>query len=170
MTGLALRLAHELVFSEPDLIDIQRGAILHDIGKMAIPDKILLKPGPLTAEEWNIIRQHPRFAFELLSPISFLGKALDIPLYHHEKWDGSGYPKGLKEDQIPLSARLFAVVDVYDALTSDRPYRPAWAKKKAISYIRDQSGKHFDSRIAEKFLEMLADKIFEKKELISLRR
>jgi HD-GYP domain-containing protein (c-di-GMP phosphodiesterase class II) len=155
VTELAVRLAQRMVFNESELIEIQRGAVLHDIGKMAIPDNILLKPGPLTAEEWNIVRQHPRYAYELLSPIAFLGRALDIPFYHHEKWDGSGYPQGLREDQIPLSARLFAVVDVYDALTSDRPYRPAWSKIKAREYIRDQSGKHFDSSITDAFLRML---------------
>jgi HD-GYP domain-containing protein (c-di-GMP phosphodiesterase class II) len=155
VTELAIKLASRMVFNEAELIDIQRGAILHDIGKMAIPDNILLKPSPLTAEEWNIVRQHPRYAYELLSPISFLGSALDIPFYHHEKWDGTGYPQGLREEQIPLSARLFAVVDVYDALTSDRPYRPAWSKIKAIEYIRDQGGKHFDSSITDEFLRML---------------
>jgi len=122
---------------------------------MGIPDNILLKPGPLNSEEWQIIRQHPRYAFELLSPISYLSSALDIPHYHHEKWDGTGYPNGLKETQIPLNARLFSIVDVYDALTSDRPYRPAWPKSRAIAYIREQIGKHFDPEIALQFLEMI---------------
>ncbi len=157
VTEMAMKLARRLGVSEPELINVQRGAILHDIGKMAIPDSILLKSGPLSAEEWNIIRQHPRYAHELLSPISFVQPALDIPLYHHEKWDGTGYPDGLKENQIPLYARLFAVVDVYDALTSNRPYRPAWTKERAIAYIRDQSGKHFDPEMVNHFLKMLAD-------------
>jgi PAS domain S-box-containing protein/putative nucleotidyltransferase with HDIG domain len=155
VTDLALKLAQRLGLSEAELIHIRRGAILHDIGKMAVPDSILLKPGPLTGEEWDVIRQHPRYAFELLSPIPHLGSAIDIPHYHHEKWDGTGYPHGLKEDQIPLNARLFAVVDVYDALTSDRSYRPAWTKEKAIEYIRDQTGRHFDPNMAGVFLKMI---------------
>ncbi len=157
VTEMALKLARRLGVSESELINVQRGAILHDIGKMAIPDSILLKPGPLSAEEWNIIRQHPRYARELLSPISFVRPALDIPVYHHEKWDGTGYPDGLKENQIPLYARLFAVADVYDALTSNRPYRLAWTKEQAIAYIREQSGRHFDPDMVNHFLNMLAD-------------
>lgn len=155
VTDLSLRLARRLGLTESELVHIQRGAILHDIGKMAIPDRILLKPGPLTSDEWEIIRQHPRFAFELLTPISHLGPALDIPHYHHEKWDGTGYPHGLKENQIPLYARLFAVVDVFDALTSERPYRPAWTREEATTYIHDEAGKHFDPAIAMEFLAMI---------------
>lgn len=157
VTDMAVRLAHRVGLSDSELIHIRRGAILHDIGKMAIPDSILLKPGPLDEKEWEIIRQHPRYAHELLAPISYLGPAVDIPHYHHEKWDGSGYPHGLKGNQIPLPARLFAVVDVYDALTSDRSYRPAWSKEKAITYIRDQMGKHFDPDIAIEFLHMMEE-------------
>ncbi len=155
VTDMAVKLARRLGFSEAELVHVRRGAILHDIGKMAIPDSILLKPGPLTTDEWDIIRQHPRYAYELLSPISYLGAAIDIPHYHHEKWDGSGYPNGLKENQTPLSARLFAVVDVYDALISHRPYRPAWQKSQALAYIADQQGKHFDPDIVKEFLKML---------------
>ncbi len=155
VTELTLKLARRLGLNEVELVNIERGAILHDIGKMGIPDSILLKSGPLTAEEWQVIRQHPRYAYELLSPIAYLGPALDIPHYHHEKWDGSGYPHGLKETQIPLSARLFSIVDVYDALTSDRPYRSAWPKQKTIEYIHEQTGKHFDPAIARQFLEMI---------------
>lgn len=155
VTEMTLKLARRLGLSEGELVNIERGAILHDIGKMGIPDNILLKPGPLTSEEWQIIRQHPRYAYELLSPISYLSSALDIPHYHHEKWDGTGYPHGLKETQIPLSARLFSIIDAYDALTSDRPYRPAWPKQKTITYIRAQIGKHFDPVIAIQFLEMI---------------
>jgi HD-GYP domain-containing protein (c-di-GMP phosphodiesterase class II) len=155
VTDMAVRLASRLGYNDADLVHIRRGAILHDIGKMAIPDSILLKPGPLTTDEWEIIRLHPLYAYELLSPISYLGPAIDIPHYHHEKWDGSGYPQGLKEIQIPLSARLFAVVDVYDALIAHRPYRPAWLKNQAITYIQDQQGKHFDPDIAKEFLRLL---------------
>lgn len=155
VTEMTLNLARQLGVGEADLVNIQRGAILHDIGKMGIPDNILLKAGPLTSEEWQIIRQHPRYAYELLSPISYLGPALDIPHYHHEKWDGTGYPHGLKETQIPLNARLFSIVDVYDALTSDRPYRPAWSKPRTLEYIREQTGKYFDPQIALQFLEMV---------------
>jgi HD-GYP domain-containing protein (c-di-GMP phosphodiesterase class II) len=121
---------------------------------MAIPDSILLKPGPLTTAEWEIVRQHPRYAYELLSPIPYLGPALDIPHYHHERWDGAGYPHGLKENQIPLPARLFAVVDVHDALISHRPYRPAWKPDAAVTYIRSEIGRHFDRNTVE-FLAML---------------
>jgi putative nucleotidyltransferase with HDIG domain len=155
VTDMALMLARRLGLSETELVNIRRGALLHDIGKMAVPDSILMKPGPLSEEEWGIIRQHPRYAYELLSSISYLGSALDIPHYHHEKWDGSGYPHGLKENQIPLYARLFAVIDVYDALTSNRPYRLAWPKEKAVVYIQDEMGKHFDPAIANEFLNMI---------------
>jgi HD-GYP domain-containing protein (c-di-GMP phosphodiesterase class II) len=155
VTDWAVRLARRLGFPDADLIHIRRGAILHDIGKMAIPDSILLKPGPLTPDEWEIIRQHPRYAYELLSPIPYLGPALDIPHYHHERWDGNGYPHHLRETQIPLPARLFAVVDVYDALTSHRPYRPAWRPEDAAAQISLERGKHFDAEIASEFLRML---------------
>ncbi len=157
VTDMAMKLARRLGLGESELVHIQRGAILHDIGKMAIPDSILLKPGPLTPEEWAVIRQHPRYAHELLSPISYLGPATDIPHYHHEKWDGTGYPDGLREDQIPLPARLFAVVDVYDALTSRRPYRKAWQKDRAVAYVQEQRGKHFDPEIAAEFLRMVEE-------------
>jgi len=152
---LTLRLASAMNVDESQHIHIQRGAILHDIGKMAVPDSILLKPAPLTAEEWEIMRQHPRYAYELLSPIAYLASALDIPRYHHEKWDGSGYPRGLSGEQIPLAARLFAVVDVYDALTSDRPYRPAWSHEEALTYIRSETDKHFDQKVVEVFLQII---------------
>src|ERR1700690_380896 len=155
VTDMSIKLARRMGLSEAELVHIRRGAILHDIGKMAVPDSILLKPGPLTEDEWDVIRQHPRFAFELLSPISYLGRAVDIPHYHHEQWNGNGYPDKLRENQIPLHARLFAVIDVYDALTSHRPYRLAWTKQKAIDYVRDQSGKHFDPAIVPEFLKMM---------------
>jgi len=155
VTDLSVRLARRLGFPDSDLIHVRRGAILHDIGKMAIPDSILLKPGPLTRDEWEIIQQHPRYAYELLSPIPYLGPALDIPHYHHERWDGNGYPHQLRETQIPLPARLFAVVDVYDALISPRPYRAAWKPEDATAHISDQRGKHFDPEIASEFLKMV---------------
>jgi len=121
---------------------------------MGIPDSILLKPGPLTDEEWVVMKKHPTYAYELLSPIHYLRLALDIPYCHHEKWDGGGYPRGLKGEEIPVAARVFAVMDVYDALTSDRPYRSAWPTEKALAYIREQTGKHFDPAVVAKFLEM----------------
>jgi putative nucleotidyltransferase with HDIG domain len=155
VTDMALKLARRLGLSEAELVHIRRGALLHDIGKMAVPDSILLKPGPLSEEEWDVIRQHPRYAYELLSSISYLGPALDIPHFHHEKWDGTGYPHRLKDNQIPLYARLFAVIDVYDALTSNRPYRQAWSREEAFTYIRDEKGKHFDPAIAIEFLSMI---------------
>ncbi len=152
VTAITVRLAKSLGIQGEELTHIRRGALLHDIGKMGIPDSILLKPGPLTDEEWGIMRRHPDYAYELISPIAFLKPALDIPYCHHEKWDGSGYPRGLKGDQIPLSARLFAVADVWDALTSHRPYREAWPERQTLDYLRAQSGKHFDPRAVEVFL------------------
>jgi HD-GYP domain-containing protein (c-di-GMP phosphodiesterase class II) len=125
---------------------------------MGIPDHILLKPGALTDEEWVIMRKHPEYALKLLSPISYLRQAVDIPYCHHEKWDGTGYPRGLKGEEIPLAARLFAVVDVWDALRSDRPYRPAWSEERAIEHIRQQSSRHFDPRVVELFLSSLNSK------------
>ncbi len=154
VTELTLRLARALNIKESDLNQIKNGALLHDIGKIGVPDSILNKPGPLTDEEWLIMRKHPDFAFQMISPINYLKPALDIPYCHHEKWDGTGYPRGLKGDQIPLAARLFAVIDVWDALISDRAYRKAWDQHKALQYIQDQSGKHFDPRVVEAFLKM----------------
>ena len=153
VTDLTINIARRMGIPEADLVHIHRGALLHDIGKIGIPDNILLKPGPLTDEEWKIMRTHPEIAFRVLSPLSYLRPALDIPHDHHERWDGSGYPRGLKGEQIPLAARIFAVVDVWDALTSDRPYRKAWTEEKALAYIREQSGKHFDPQVVETFLE-----------------
>ena len=151
-----LRLAGEMGISQADLTPIRWGALLHDIGKMGVPDQILNKPGPLTEEEWEIMRRHPMLAYDLLSPITYLHSALEIPFCHHEKWDGSGYPRRLKGQEIPLAARLFAVVDVWDALISDRPYRPAWSAEKALAYIREQSGTHFDPQVVEVFLRICA--------------
>jgi PAS domain S-box-containing protein/putative nucleotidyltransferase with HDIG domain len=153
VTELTVRLARAMGIGQAELIHIRRGALLHDIGKMGVPDAILLKPGPLTEEEWGIMRRHPTNAYELLTPIAYLRPALDIPYAHHEKWDGSGYPRGLKGEQIPLAARIFTVVDVWDALRSDRPYRPAWAEEQTRQYLRDQAGRSFDPQIVAVFLD-----------------
>jgi len=139
-----------------ELIHIRRGSLLHDIGKMGVPDRILLKPDKLTEEEWIIMREHPVHAYNLLSRIEFLRPALNIPHYHHERWDGCGYPDGLKGQQIPLEARVFAVIDVFDALISDRPYRPGWPRDKAIRYIGEQSGSHFDPKVVDAFLKLVS--------------
>ncbi len=151
----AVRLARAMGVQSVELMHIWRGALLHDIGKMAIPDDILLKRGPLTDDEWLVIRQHPQNAYNYLSSITFLRPALEIPYCHHERWDGTGYPRQLSQKQIPLAARIFAIVDVWDALTSNRPYRPAWAKEKALDYIQKQSGKHFDPQVVDAFLDLM---------------
>jgi len=155
VTEMTLRLARDVGMDEAELVHVRRGVLLHDIGKMGVPDAILHKTGPLTDEEWEVMRKHPTYAQELLLPIPHLRPALDIPYCHHEKWDGSGYPRGLKGEGIPLAARVFAVVDVWEALTSDRPYRPAWPEEKALDYIRQQAGKHFDPQVVEAFLELV---------------
>ena len=152
VTEGTLTLARAMCVPEADLIHIRRGALLHDIGKMGIPDSILLKPGPLSDEEWVMMKKHPTLAYELLSPIHFLRAALDIPYCHHEKWDGSGYPRGIKGEQIPICARIFAVVDVWDALSSDRPYRAGWPADRVRAHIAQGSGTHFDPRVVEVFL------------------
>ncbi len=149
---LSTRLAQTMGVRENDILQIYRGALLHDIGKMGVPDSIVLKPGPLTDEEWVIMRKHPQYACDMLLPIAYLRQALDIPYCHHEKWDGTGYPRGLRGTQIPMPARIFAVVDVWDAITSDRPYRKAWQKEVAIQYIQEQSGRHFDPEVVKAFL------------------
>ncbi|MEJ2357435.1 MAG: PAS domain S-box protein [Deinococcales bacterium] len=154
VTELTLRLAHTIGLPEDDLLHIRRGALLHDIGKMGVPDAILQKPGKLTEEEWRIMKRHTTAARDLLAPITFLGPALAIPYAHHERWDGTGYPEGVQGEAIPLAARIFAVADVYDALTSDRPYRPAWTRQQAIEHIRDGAGTHFDPRVVDAFLAM----------------
>ncbi|PKO13800.1 MAG: hypothetical protein CVU39_17390 [Chloroflexi bacterium HGW-Chloroflexi-10] len=150
---MTLYLANHMHVSSSELMYIRWGALLHDIGKIAIPDEILLKNGPLSEDEWKIMRTHPQYAYQLLSTIEFLRPALDIPYCHHEKWDGSGYPNGLKGKAIPLAARIFAVVDVWDALTSDRPYRKAWTHEKTMEYIVEQSGKHFDPDVVNAFVK-----------------
>lgn len=151
---LSIELAQALGLGKNELISIRQGVLLHDIGKMGVPDEILLKKGPLTKAERKIMQEHPQIAYDLLSKISYLKQALAIPRYHHEKWDGTGYPDGLRGQQIPLAARIFAIVDVWDALTNDRPYRQAWSQKKVIRYIREQRGKHFDPEITDSFLKL----------------
>jgi HD-GYP domain-containing protein (c-di-GMP phosphodiesterase class II) len=154
VASLTVLLGHALGMDAEAMLHLRRGALLHDIGKMGIPDAILLKPGPLTDQEWEVMRRHPVYAFELLSPISYLRPALDIPHLHHERWDGSGYPLGLKGEEIPLPARVFAVVDAWDALTSSRPYRARVSEERARQIIRDGAGTDFDPRIVEVFLEL----------------
>jgi len=155
VTKLSVQLAEKMGLERQELIHLRRGALLHDIGKLGVPDHILLKPGKLTEEEWALMKQHPVFAFEMLKPIQYLQPALDIPYCHHEKWDGSGYPRGLKEEMIPIAARIFAIADVYDALTSERPYREAWSKEAAIQHIRSERGKHFDPKVVDTFVAFM---------------
>jgi putative two-component system response regulator len=155
VTEMTVNLARRVGIAEHELIHIRRGALLHDIGKMGIPDRILLKTGPLNDEEWAIMRQHPHLAYELLSPIVHLQPALDIPYCHHEKWDGTGYPRGLKGAQIPLAARIFAVVDVWDSLRSDHLYRDSYPEEKVRKQIRALSGTHFDPKIVKVFEPLL---------------
>ncbi|MEP7137414.1 MAG: PAS domain S-box protein, partial [Chloroflexota bacterium] len=155
VTETTLVVARSMGFNEEALVHIRRGSILHDIGKMGIPDDILRKAGPLTEEERQIVLKHPNTAYDLLKQIPYLEQALEIPYSHHEKWDGTGYPRGLKGEEIPLSARIFAVVDVWDALTSNRPYRKAWDREEVIQYVIDDSGKHFDPHVVDIFLALV---------------
>lgn len=155
VTDLTLRLASALGLSDIELVNIRRGALLHDIGKMGIPDSILFKAGPLNENEWNVMKKHPVYAYDMLFPIEYLRLALDIPYAHHEKWDGTGYPRGLKGEQIPIAARIFAIIDVWDALSSDRPYRNAWRKERIREYISSLSGVQFDPQIVGLFLKMM---------------
>lgn len=155
VTDLTLRLAETMGIKPEDRVHIRRGALLHDIGKLGVPDQILLKPGQLTEDEWVVMRQHPSYAYDMLLPIAYLRDALEIPYCHHEKWDGTGYPRGLQGEQIPLSARLFAVVDVWDALRSDRPYRGKWSANRTRKYIIEQSGMHFDPSVVDVFLGLV---------------
>jgi putative nucleotidyltransferase with HDIG domain len=152
VTTLTVQLARAMGIAEGEIEHIRRGALLHDIGKMGVPDAILLKPGPLTNAEWEQMRMHPVYSYNLLHQIDFLTPALAIPVSHHERWDGKGYPGGLRGEQIPFPARIFAVVDVWDALTNDRPYRSAWPLHKARAYLAEQAGVHFDPAVVAVFL------------------
>jgi len=155
VTELTVRVAKELGFSNEELVHIRRGALLHDMGKMAIPDEILQKPGPLSELEWKEMRQHPQYAHDMLSPIAYLHPALVIPFCHHERWNGSGYPRGLRGEEIPLAARLFSIVDVWDALCSDRPYRKKLPPVEVSNYLREKSGHLFDPKLVEVFLSIM---------------
>jgi putative nucleotidyltransferase with HDIG domain len=155
VSELSVRLASAMGMSGDTLDNMRRGAFLHDIGKMAVPDSILYKTGPLNGEEWVTMRQHPTVGYRMLSGIEYLKPALDVVYCHHEKWDGSGYPRGLKGDEIPLSARIFAVIDVWDALTNDRPYRLAWPDAEVRAYMREQAGKHFEPNVVDTFLKII---------------
>jgi len=155
VTDETLQLAEVLGVEKEELPGIERGALLHDIGKIGILDEILLKRAKLSEEEWDEIRKHPAIAKELLADVPFLKDSLDIPYSHHENWDGSGYPQGLKEEEIPLHARIFSVVETFDALTSDRPFRKAWTRQAATAYLQEQRGKKFDPRIVDVFLSMI---------------
>ena len=154
---ITLQICSNFGFNSEELMHVRRGVLLHDIGKVGIPDAILNKPGALTDEEREVIKKHPVYAYQMLFPIGYLRPALDIPYCHHEKWDGTGYPRGLKGEDIPLSARIFAIVDVFDALTSDRPYRKAWTVEDTVKHIREGAGTHFDASIVEKCLELLVE-------------
>ena len=155
VTLLTVELARLMGINEDELVHVRRSALLHEIGKIAVPDSILHKTGPLTEAEWDIMRKHPQIAIEMLEPIEYLRPALAIPFNHHERWDGTGYPRGIKGEEIPLAARIFAVVDVWDALSSDRPYRKAWPYEKIVEHMRQQSGTHFDPKVVELFLKMM---------------
>jgi len=156
VVDLAMEMAQELNIPAGEQVFIRWGALLHDIGKMAVPEAILTKPGPLDAEEWAVIRQHPEKAYQLLYPIEYLRPAVVIPYCHHEKWDGSGYPRGLAGEDIPLAARMFAVVDVFVALCEKRSYSAAWSETRAVDYLREQSGRHFDPLMVDTFLRLQA--------------
>jgi PAS domain S-box-containing protein len=156
VTEMVVKVAHALGLPETEIVNIRRGALLHDIGKIAIPDEIIKKTGPLSTTEWDKMRLHPQYAFEMLEPISYLQPALDIPYSHHERWDGSGYPQGLKGEAIPLTARMFAIVDVWDALTTNRPYRKASSEEDVTAYLKKEAGKSFDPHLVDLFLGVLA--------------
>ncbi len=157
VTALTVKMGQKLGLSAEQLNHLRRGALLHDIGKLAVPDQILLKEGDLSADEWEIMRRHPVTARNLIEPIAFLSPAIIIPYFHHEKWDGSGYPQGLAGGEIPIEARIFAIVDVWDALTNDRPYRKALSPQAAAAHLISQSGYHFDPQIVISFLKLLVD-------------
>jgi PAS domain S-box-containing protein/putative nucleotidyltransferase with HDIG domain len=170
VTEMTLRLARALNVPEEDIVHIRRGALLHDIGKMAIPDDILQKPGPLTDEEWKKMRQHPEYAYQMLYPIAYLRPALDIPYCHHEHWDGTGYPRGLKGEGVPLAARIFTIVDVWDALLSNRPYRKGCTEESVLEYLEKYSGTYFDPRLVEAFLDLYTKGIFNDTQIYRMTR
>jgi putative nucleotidyltransferase with HDIG domain/PAS domain S-box-containing protein len=155
VTALTVELAARMGIADEDLVHLRRGALLHDIGKIGVPDSVLRKPGPLDEDEWELMRQHPAWAHEMISSVGFLRPALDILYCHHERWDGRGYPRGLAGESIPMAARVFTVVDVWDALRSDRPYSEAWEDERVLTYLREQAGGHFDPAVVEAFLAML---------------
>ena len=155
VSEMTVQLARAMGIQEKNLIHVRRGALLHDIGNMGIPDYILSKPGKLSENEWDIMRQHPYHAYQMLTKYPVLRAAVDIPYYHHERWDGSGYPLGLEGAKIPLGARVTAIIDVWDALNSDRPYRKAWPQKRAKTYIQKQAGKHFDPEVVDAFFQLM---------------
>ncbi|MGB8980885.1 MAG: HD domain-containing phosphohydrolase [Anaerolineales bacterium] len=155
VTALTLQLARAIGMSREQLTSLRQGALLHDIGKMGVPDSILHKEGPLSEEEKDIMHRHPANAYQMLCRIAYLRSALDIPYCHHERWDGTGYPRGLKGEEIPLAARIFSIVDVWDALRSDRPYHKAWSVEKTLDYVQSQSGKIFDPEIVERFVKVI---------------
>ncbi len=154
VADITVRLARMLGVPESDIVHLRRGALLHDIGKMVISDSVLLKPSALTDDEWEIMHRHPVYAYEMLSPIPLLVPALDIPHCHHERWDGEGYPRQLKGEDIPLAARIFSVVDVWDALRSDRPYRPGWREERVREYITKRAGADFDPAVVDAFMKL----------------
>jgi putative nucleotidyltransferase with HDIG domain len=158
VTEWTMKLAKKMGVGQQEITHIRRGALLHDIGKLGVPDQILYKTEGLDRLEWAVMRQHPTYAFNMLLPIAYLRPALDIPYCHHEKWDGTGYPRGLKGEEIPLAARIFAIVDVWDALRSDRPYRQGWEKEKVRELLSQEAGSHFEPRVVRAFLEMLDEK------------
>ena len=159
VTSLTLLLARQIGITDTEIVHIRRGSLLHDIGKMGISDSILHKPDKLTAEEWNVIRRHPTYAYEMLRHIQYLEPALDIPYCHHERWDGTGYPRRLQGEQIPLAARIFAIMDVYDILISDRSHRKSWSKERTFEYIRASAGTHFDPEVVEQFFLLMNKEI-----------
>jgi HD-GYP domain-containing protein (c-di-GMP phosphodiesterase class II) len=155
VTELTMALARALRVEDAEMIFLRRGALLHDVGKIGVPDNILSKPGALTEDEWAQLRRHPQFAHDMLYPITYLRRSIDVPYCHYERWDGSGYPRGLEGEQIPLAARIFAVAHVWDSLTTDRPYRKAWTRTAALDYVREQRGRHFDPRVVDAFVAEL---------------
>lgn len=157
IANLAVKLARRMGVSEDQIENLRRGALLHDIGKLGVPDTVLLKQGKLSGEEWVVMQKHPTYAYEMLSQIKDFKDSIDIPYCHHEWWDGSGYPRGLEGEDIPLAARIFSIVDVWDALTSDRPYRAAWKRKEALAHIINQAGSHFDPRVVDEFVRMVME-------------